>query len=107
MEAVVGQEAYAQLLESAAGTGLQDEVRTGLFYNPVPSSQLCDASPLISAQVAHFVKSLVVYYVSGNFNRTLHARATRALGTDDMLLMRIPRVPAQMRLVLRQRDPDE
>lgn len=108
LQAVIGQEAYAELLASAAAPGLQDEVRTGLFYRPVPSAQLCDASPLISAQVAHFVKSLVVYYVSGNFNRALHARATAALGTRDLLLMRIPRVPAQMRLVLREQpDADE
>ena len=79
----------------------QEELHEGLYMGPVQASNMCDSSDFITSQIAHFIKSLVVHYVSGTFNRQLREQLARIQACKvkaPMVLMQIPKVPAAMKL---------
>ncbi len=76
----------------------------GLHMNPVEASVFADER--LDATVAHFLKSLVVYYVSGDFNRIL-LQAVQTAQRVGPLPMRIPTVPAHMKLLTVKKDQAE
>ncbi|KAK9816167.1 hypothetical protein WJX74_010938 [Apatococcus lobatus] len=101
----IGEDMHAKLVRSLADRDVtEDEMGEGLHMAPVEASKFADEH--LDPQVAHFIKCLVVFYVSGTFNRLL-LEMVQASSAMTPLPMRIPTVPAHMQLITVKKDRDD
>lgn len=94
----MGEEAYAKMAKQLEDAGFtEEEIREGMFVNGIEASRICDE--FLNHKLAHFIRCLVVHYITKKFNSELYTALTKIKkdGQPFIVLMQIPKIAAHMR----------